>query len=61
MMNGSRSPHENGDASKLNLATRHKQSHNDDSSRSPHSDNGSSIVVHLHRRYVKLIVKFSFY
>ncbi|CAF2016310.1 unnamed protein product [Rotaria magnacalcarata] len=42
IMNGSRSPLENGDASKLNLASRHKHSHNDDSSRSPHSDNGSS-------------------
>jgi hypothetical protein len=41
-MNGSRSPHENGDSSKLNSASRHKQSHNDDSSRSPHSDNGSA-------------------
>ena len=41
-MNGSRSPHENGDSSKLNSAARHKQLHNDDSSRSPHSDNGSA-------------------
>ncbi|UJR26710.1 hypothetical protein I4U23_008026 [Adineta vaga] len=42
MPNGSRSPHENGDSSKLNSALRHKQSNNDDSSRSPHSDNGST-------------------
>jgi groucho len=42
LTNGSRSPHENGDSSKLNSASRRKQSHNDDSSRSPHSDNGST-------------------
>ncbi|CAF0904271.1 unnamed protein product [Rotaria sordida] len=42
LMNGSRSPLENGETSKLNSTSRHKQSHNDDSSRSPHSDNGSS-------------------
>ena len=42
MTNGSRSPHENGNSSKLSSALRHKQSNNDDSSRSPHSDNGST-------------------
>ncbi|CAF0983393.1 unnamed protein product [Adineta steineri] len=42
IMNGSRSPHENGDSSKLTSASRHKHSHNDDSSRSPNSDNGSA-------------------
>ena len=42
-MNGSRSPNENGDISKLNSTSRQKQqSHNDDSSHSPHSDNGST-------------------
>ncbi|CAF0849858.1 unnamed protein product [Adineta steineri] len=42
IMNGSRSPHENGDSSKLTSASRHKHSQNDDSSRSPNSDNGSA-------------------
>ncbi|CAF0872856.1 unnamed protein product [Adineta steineri] len=42
LTNGSRSPHENGDSSKLNSAIRNKSSHNDDNSRSPHSDNGST-------------------
>ncbi|CAM4746089.1 unnamed protein product [Rotaria magnacalcarata] len=44
LTNGSRSPHENGDtSSKVNSAIiRQKSSHHDDSSRSPHSDNGSA-------------------
>ncbi|CAF1178491.1 unnamed protein product [Rotaria sordida] len=45
LINGSRSPHENGDSSsKINSAIRNKSSssHHDDNSRSPHSDNGSA-------------------
>ena len=41
-MNGSRSPHENGDSSKGHLSSRHKGSHHDDNSRSPPSDTGSA-------------------
>ena len=42
MTNGSSSPHENGDSNKLTSGSRQKSSQNDDSSRSPHSDNGSA-------------------
>lgn len=42
MTNGSSSPHENGDSTKHPSSTRQKSSQNDDSSRSPHSDNGST-------------------
>ena len=41
-VNGSRSPHENGDSGRLHSNLRHKQSHHDDNSRSPPSENGSA-------------------